>query len=182
MGLTTAGTCWTTRSWCGGARSSVTAAASPLAGTPYDFKNVKGNGVAEQSVFWGLDTLGNGANNWEDEEKDHGPNPAGGGLYGHVGGGDLGSDVYDLDDHDEEFTSGIPDVLAAPPRPSLDAEPDVVTNSTVIGAKDGDELTGERYREKLERCWALFYGSGRSSDKAKAMEEVKAMLAVGADW
>ncbi|CAK0910181.1 unnamed protein product, partial [Prorocentrum cordatum] len=43
----------------------------------------QGNGVAEQSAFWGLDTLGNGTNNREDEEKDHGPNPVGAALYGH---------------------------------------------------------------------------------------------------
>ncbi|CAK0789084.1 unnamed protein product, partial [Prorocentrum cordatum] len=75
-------------------------------GNAHDFKNFKSNGVAEQSVFWGLDTLGNGTDNGEDEKKDHGHNPVGAGLYGHVGSGDLGSDVYDLDD--DEFTSGIP--------------------------------------------------------------------------
>ncbi|CAK0838082.1 unnamed protein product, partial [Prorocentrum cordatum] len=146
-------------------------------GNAYDFNNFKGNGVAEQSLFWGPDTLGSGTNNGEGEEKDHGPNPVGAGLYGHVGGGDLGSDAYDLDG-DEEFTSGIPDLPAVPPWHSVDVETDVVTDSTAAGAKDGDELTREHDREKLEKCWALFYDSGSSSDKAKAMEEVKAMLAM----
>ncbi|CAK0799617.1 unnamed protein product [Prorocentrum cordatum] len=86
------------RSWCGGAESFMIAAVS-TDGNAKDLKNFKDKCAAELSVFGDLDSLGDGMNNGEDDEDDHGPNPVGAGLlYGHVGGGGSGSDVHDPDD------------------------------------------------------------------------------------